>query len=334
MKLAYIGGSLGEGNTEGRFMVKINRKGRMIYNEYVQILITPHNKYGMRKYVSDCEVGNIISVHYTQLSKSFRGNITLKCDYCGKIFERQFQVYMRKYNGIIEGQKDACEDCKQLKMKDTCNSKYGVEHYWKTEESRKFKSENNYMKDPIKKEIYKNKMIEKFGVENQFQRDDIKEKSKETIKNKYGVNHIMHLNDIKNKIHTKRKQTMYENKTAPCSYQQKYIYDLIGGELNYPVDRLSLDIAFPKEMIYIEYNGGGHDFEVKIGKLTEEEFKIKENKRYFFLKSLGWKQICIQSPNDYLPPDETIILEINKSKELLKYSDKYHCIIYFNHISP
>jgi len=306
----------------------------MILNEYIEILVDKTNLKFYRRTHPNCQTGDILKIHYTLIGKNSRKTIKLKCDYCGEEFEREVQIYFRKFNGIIEGQKDACEKCKLLKMQETCINKYGVDHYNKTEESKRNLSNKIYMKDPIRKEKHINNMIEQFGVENQFQRQEIKDKSKNTILLKYGVDHIMHLDEYKNKVLIKSKQTMYKNGTAPCSSQQKYIHNLIGGELNYPIDRLSLDIAFPDEMIYVEYDGGGHDYDVKIGKLTEHEFKIKENKRYFFLKKLGWKQICIKSPNDYLPPDNIIINKINESINILKNSEINHCFIYFNHISP
>jgi hypothetical protein len=305
------------------------RKELMILNEYIDILVDKNNLRFYRRTHPNCQVGDILNIYYTQLGKYSLKPIKLKCDYCGEEFERELQIFFRKYNGIIEGQKDACEKCKILKMQETCIMKYGVNHYGKTEEGRKKSSEHIYMKDPIKKEKYKKDMLERYGVENQFQRQEIKNKSKDTIFNKYGVNHIMHLSEYKDKVVVKSKQTMYKNGTAPCSSQQKYIHSLIGGELNYPVDKLSLDIAYPEDKIYIEYNGGGHDFDVKIGRLTEKEFKIKENKRYFFLKQLGWKQICINNPDDNLPSDDIIIAKINESMDNLKNNNINHCFIYF-----
>lgn len=109
----------------------------------------------------------------------------------------------------------------------------------------------------------------------------------------------------------KRKQTLYENGTAPCSKQQKYLHNLLGGELNYPVRNLSLDIAFPEHKIYMEYNGSGHDLQIKFGNMTEDEFNNYENNRYLFLSNLSFKCIYILSKNDKLPSNE--ILESMKN---------------------
>jgi hypothetical protein len=103
---------------------------------------------------------------------------------------------------------------------------------------------------------------------------------------------------------------------------------LLGGKLNY-IDNTTgnywLDIAFPNDKIYIEYNGGFHDGVVKTGTISKKDFENKERKRYYFLKDRGWKEIKIISEYDYLPSDEVIINEINKAKEWFKINGKGHC---------
>lgn len=117
-------------------------------------------------------------------------------------------------------------------------------------------------------------------------------------------------------------KTMYKNGTQQCSTQQKYLYNLLGGELNYPVKNLSLDIAYLNEMIDIEFDGSGHDLSVKLGDISEKDFLKKEKNRRYALYRTGWKEIRIISKLDKLPSDEKIINMINLSKEyfLTKHS--------------
>lgn len=116
----------------------------------------------------------------------------------------------------------------------------------------------------------------------------------------------------------KIRETLYLNGTAPCSNQQRIIHGLIGGELNYPVDKLSLDIAFPDDKVYVEYDGSGHDLVLKFGAMSENDFIAKEIMRFEFLKSRGWKCVLIKSPKDYLPNEDQIIKDIvNAKKELM-----------------
>ena len=116
----------------------------------------------------------------------------------------------------------------------------------------------------------------------------------------------------------RRIETFYKNSTQKCSTQQKYLHNLIGGELNYPVGNSSLDIAFPEEKVYIEYDGSGHDLSVKLGDRTQEQFNEKEKRRNYKLQKLGWKSIRIISRKDNLPTNEKILEIINLGLEILK----------------
>lgn len=78
-----------------------------------------------------------------------------------------------------------------------------------------------------------------------------------------------------------------------------------------------LDIAYPEEMIYIEYDGSGHDLNVKLGKTSIEKFKFNEFKRFNYLKKEKWKMIKIISKKDLLPNDELIIKLIKYCKNML-----------------
>lgn len=106
---------------------------------------------------------------------------------------------------------------------------------------------------------------------------------------------------------TERTQiTLYKKGTQMCSIQQKHIHNLLGGELNFPVYKSTLDIAFPNKKIYIEYDGGGHDLSVKLGSVTRDEFNKKEIARKYALYRRGWKEIRIISRKDMIPNDEII----------------------------
>lgn len=97
-----------------------------------------------------------------------------------------------------------------------------------------------------------------------------------------------------------------------------HIYHLIGGELNYPIGIFSVDIALKKEKIYLEYDGGGHALSVKLGSMTEKQFRNRGIARYQYLKRRGWKEIRLISPKDSLPEDEKINKWINQAIQLVK----------------
>jgi len=155
----------------------------------------------------------------------------------------------------------------------------------------------------------------------------IKQKAIDSIKERYGEQYVSTAQVPE--VRAKQRQTLYKNGTCAVSKQQKHICDLLRGELNYPFKHFSLDIAFPDEKIYIEYNGGGHNLAVKaFRQMTQEEFDKKEYKRYFTLKNNGWKIICMVAPHDKLLPDQIIVALTEQAK--LYLNQNHHSIkIYF-----
>lgn len=182
---------------------------------------------------------------------------------------------------------------------------------------------NHIMQNKEVQEKSKATMMKNWGVEHPFQSVEIMKKIADTNIERYGFSNAMSSTIIKAKV----RKTLYENGNAPCSSQQRHIHSLIGGELNFPHNGSSLDIAFPDENIYLEYNGGGHELQVKFGNVSPEDFKKKEKNRWFALYRKGWKQIEVTSKKDYLPLDEIIL-------EMLEYAKSYlntgHSWIRFN----
>lgn len=142
----------------------------------------------------------------------------------------------------------------------------------------------------------------------------MKSKVAKTNLEKYGVECVLASKEIK----AKSLQTMFENQSAPTSLQQKLLHEVLGGELNYPIKDIQLDIAFVDEKIYIEYDGSGHGLKVKLGTMTEGEFEEKGKKRRYVLYRKGWKEIRIISTGDVLPTKGKIISMFEEAKNILK----------------
>ena len=176
-------------------------------------------------------------------------------------------------------------------------------------------AQNNDIKEKIKKTN-----LQKYGVEYVTQSKLIQEKMKQTNLKRYGVKNAMQTI----KIQAKARQTMYKNNNVPTSIQQQYFYNILKEYevnkkniiLNYPFNHLSLDIALINEKIDIEYNGGGHNLDVKLQGYSQEEFEQREIKRNKFIKSQGWKQIFIIALHDkiknYIAKDYIKIIYIAK----------------------
>ena len=78
--------------------------------------------------------------------------------------------------------------------------------------------------------------------------------------------------EVKEKIN----KTLCQYSNQKTSRQQLYLHSLYGGELNYPIKYYSADICFPEEKFEIEVDCGGHDLNVKTGRMTQEEFDKRE----------------------------------------------------------
>lgn len=232
--------------------------------------------------------------------------------------DKRFETNNRKYGAITPSKNKEI----QLKIRETMNEKYGVNA----------PIQNNQIKDKIK-----NTNIERYGTENVFASEEVKQRIKENNLIRIGVEHHTQLDEYwdvykdsmirlygvdhpskSEEIRAKTRETMYKNNTVPCSLQQVYICELLSGELNYPVNTSSLDIAFPEEKIYIEFHGSGHWLSVDIGTKTIEQFENDERNRRYALYRRGWKEITIISRKDKIPTDEKIKEMSDYAKDHLK----------------
>jgi hypothetical protein len=218
-----------------------------------------------------------------------------------------------------------------LKNKDIINKsihtslkRYGKNFYMQTEEyksdllktnNEKYGCDFLFQTKDFKEEM-KRINREKYGVEYVSQRGEIQEKIKSNNMIKYGVEHLMHNPEYSKEIMKKIRMSLFENNTFPSSSQQRYIHEIVGGTINNLVDRFFLDVALIDEMIYIEYDGSGHDLSIKLGAISEKEFMKREISRQYFLKNAGWKLIRIRSKNDFLPTNQILKNMVGKAREI------------------
>lgn len=256
----------------------------------------------------------------TQLEKYGATNVMKLDKYKDKLKDTMIEKYGVENSMYVDEFKE--------KIKETNLERYGTECSMNNEEIRSKIIQNNieiygveyYNQTEECKEKVKQTNLDKFGSEWYMQTNEWKNKVVETCNKKYGVDNISQLQDVK----IKKAESFYKNATVCTSNQQRYLWSLLGGELNYSNDTPSLDIAFSNEKIYLEFNGSGHDLDVKMGTMTQLQHDNRERARYYYMKKRGWKGIFINSPRDYLPSDEILIKEINKAKEWFKVEGKNH----------
>jgi len=234
------------------------------------------------------QYGDVFYVNYTDALS--RTKIITTCDYCGKEIEQDLKTYKtNKERSFI--QKDACVECWSEKLKETMIKKHGVKNA----------SNLSYVVEKRTQTF-----IDRLGVSNPLRLESVKEKIKATNLEKYGYEHMMQIpGEALRRIELACK-TMYERGNGVTSFQQNHINSVLEGNLNYPVGAFKLDIAFPEKMIYIEYDGSGHNLQVILGNKTQQEVEETSRKRYYTLKNKDWKMIRIISSNDKLPNDDIL----------------------------
>lgn len=138
------------------------------------------------------KMGDSFEVSVKDLTCASRSEVTIKCDYCGKLFLKQWQTYARSLKKDIK--KDACKNCCEAKAAETINLRYGsyTGLFLSSNDKRKktninkYGCENPFGNEKIQEKI-KNYYFDNFGVKHNMQLPDCVKKAKETSLKKYGV---------------------------------------------------------------------------------------------------------------------------------------------------
>ena len=282
-----------------------------------------------------------LEINSQDISHHSKALIHWKCDYCGEIQESKAFIYFTQERDIVN--KDCCVKCAPLKaqevyeaktgyknsfsqpryhdtLKEKMKEKYGAEYYLNSEDCKQ-KTEkylqnhnvSNVMHIPEVKENLRKTVQKIYGVDCCFQSEKVKEKIRETNLVKYGFSNANQSPEIKEKNLINRNKSVERNGTAPISKEQARLCELFGCKPNKLMTYYFLDGYFEKEQIYFEYNGSGHDLPVQIGTMTENEFKAKETRRYYYLKTLGLKEFCvINTKKNKVPVNDEIMLQIKQ----------------------
>lgn len=240
-----------------------------------------------RKMMESCV--DIYGCHFTQLYSYSEKMKKLSLEKYGVehpmqsdvVKSRQRQALFDKYGVEYAGQIESGK----LKSVRTNLARYGVTHSSKLQ---------------VTQEKKRATVKERYGVDHVAKLDSVKRKTKETCLKRFGVDQPMKSPEIRQKSN----ETYYKNGSWRCSSQQYHIWQVVGGELNYPVCGYSLDILIGN--IDVEYNGSGHNLCVRIGQKTQEEFDKRERMRKGCLKNKGYKILNINSATDKLPNDDVI----------------------------
>lgn len=324
----------------------------MILDEYVEIKVNPSHakyyenlgyevpkRYNKESYRIVYDISKTFLVKVQDLPKGSTALIHVKCDICGKIREIRYRDYV---NSESNHGYYACADCASYKRRDTFIERFGVDHPLKTDETKnKIKvtclekyGYENVNQVPEHKEKTKQTCLKKYGYSSIGLVPEIQDKAHETNMKKYGSPYVMGTEHFKNKsleyykknygvshcsqvqeVREKKKISSYKHGTCRTSKQQKYICDLYNGILNAPFNTYNLDILVD-DNIDIEIDFAGHNLCVKLGNMTEDDFKLKEIIRNNQIRRTGIKMIHYISKTDKIPSDKVLL-------EILDFSKNY-----------
>ena len=239
----------------------------MINNPIVLILIknkaaqTYYNKKGF-----NCDINTYLQFPVNLLKINAHNIVEVKCELCQNIQN----IMYSKYNANISRHDFySCKRCSGKKRKETCLTKYGVEHISQTDNnknrmslvmsSEKFKDKSketcltkygvdHYSKTDDFKLQFKETMIKRYGVEYSMQSEIILNKSKETCLTKYGVENAMQSNEIFNKV----------KNTCLCKYG--VMYSILSEEIKNKIKKtkiskgLIMDYSKFDKILYKKYS--------------------------------------------------------------------------------
>ncbi len=251
------------------------------------------------KDVPKVECGKYMKIESIYLAKHSNVRVMLRCDHCLEVYYAKMNDFTKtseKHDGL-----SFCKKCRAYAQKLTLQEQYGVDNISQLEEVKKKKVET---------------CRGHFGTDYPMQSKEVMDKSRASMLDKYGVDHNSHRPEIVDRVKIANAKVRGKNGTIMSSKAQRYLCNLLEGKLNYPCGYYNMDILLD-DNTYIEYNGSGHNLNVTLGQITQAEFDRKEQIRYYYLKSQGYKCIIIDNLTDKLPQDDTILILVDTARSML-----------------
>ena len=274
-----------------RDIVSVGKKILGLIQEYAEVKTTSLNIEHYRKLGYECEDGYWMTVPVKDLTHGSGILIDVQCDYCKKIFKKQYRRYLETVGNIT------CSKCKSLKAQETHMERYGSKCVlW-----------NKDVRDKIIEQS-----LERYGCENPGMSDHAREQRRQTCMDKYGAPTPLENPYILNDTRARNEESQG---SVICSREQLKFNECIGGEPGVQVWLYCLDVVLRGEMICCEYDGGGHDLCVKMGRQTQADFDAKEARRAAYLHNLGYKTFRFINPRSRAYSEEDLLGALESARK-------------------
>ena len=113
--------------------------------------------------------------------------------------------------------------------------------------------------------------------------------------------------------------------TCLKSKTQEVLTNLFNGIGNFPIGRYNVDILLDDNVV-LEYDGGGHDWGIKLSNLNENDFIKHEEERNHYIIGRGYRIIKFKNNNDKKYSNIEYLDALNLC--LQKYIKKYNYVEY------
>ena len=271
----------------------------MILEQKIEIKISNKVRKHYRQYFKDINSGDIIEISPLQLPNGSNKKIKVRCSVC----DIEKEVFYYDYNKITKNNTELyyCKDCKNEKTKKTLNKLYGEDI-------------DNVFQLASVKEKSKKTCKEKYGVEHHLQNKEILAKLKATNKKKYGVEFIPEL-----KRHTK---TSFIKK---CKKIHGNLYDYSKVKYERVVDKIIIICKKHGEFIQIadDHVKGCGCPKCKTSKGENEIIKYLDSKsiKYVHQKKFEGCKYRTKLPFDFYLLDYNMCIEYDgiQHSEMVEY---------------
>jgi len=216
----------------------------MIKNATVKILITNRNQKYYNKLGYKCVPDNIIDFKISDLPINSHIEVLCACDICGVERLLSYSKYNKNINRCDDHKIYTCEKCSSMKRKSSTMKKYGVEYISQLDINKERMSK--FMSSDEFKEKSRETMIEKYGVDHYSKTDQFKQDFSELYHSKTDVEKqsmkVKRENTclekygektplLNEEIKLKTEKTMFEKYGVRYSYQSDIIFDKFKSRL-------------------------------------------------------------------------------------------------------
>lgn len=285
----------------------------MLISKNVFVKINGKNIKHFRGLGYNVRQGDIIYVKVEELTHGSHVKVDVLCDYC-------FNIYCIPYKKYIEGvfhhptKKISCVNCKSVKTSEGLSILFGVKNVMHLEGVR---------------DKLKNTLISRYGVENPTSNPEIKEKARKSrsnlsekdkrkIKEKTQATCLERYGVRSTLQSDKCRRNLYKARSSSSSQQSAvycYLKEVYGDNIvdNFYISKLSLDMVLTIDGIKIDIEYDSSYW----------HNPIRDRRRDEFLKNKGYKILRIKSGR--MIPNKNDVLE--KIKKLITTDKKYESLV-------